>query len=258
MSIRKLIYTTVPAILLLAGASQAATIDGDAWFFVVDAEGSEAPPPYMLRMDKAIPGSNTVTWATDGPVEFHTEGNQAHLTGMLKYSQGPGSHDYGSPIGLVNYTDSTWQLDVWFTEDTSDGTVSNPDLRYFHMNSGTLTRKNGIDEYFDLFERPDDGSKPFIAGQSTSDGPFGDPSGPIPNYKCAMPEADGSCLSAAGWLSWNHYIEGTLVNEYWDYPDTSDFLMQLKPIPEPTSAALFGIGSLLVAGAVVRRKTPRS
>ncbi len=55
------------------------------------------------------------------------------------------------------------------------------------------------------------------------------------------------CLSATGWLGWEHGI-------YAYSGDTSDLLMEVQPIPEPSAAVLFGVGALIVGGAL-RRKT---
>ena len=204
----------------------------DTRYTVTGVNGSEAPPQYILRLDGFF-GGDEVTFGADSVfLDVFTDGS-AHLFGTVSVVE----VDDMPPGGLA----STWDLDVIF----DPGTGPNPAFQYFHLNDTAVDKElvNQADasDFARLSENPPDGTKPFQLGI-----------GAIPDSKCISP---APCLSATGWLRWQHFNGQNIVSEWND--DTADFLMEVQPIPEPSTAVLFAAGIVGLAHSGRRRLRDR-
>lgn len=199
-------------------------------YFASNVSGTESPPPYALRLDGFYDGLSTSTiFGFDNVMFNEYDDGSARLFGQV------------TVVGPSPQNGMTYNLNVHFDEVTSASDIAkisafNPAWTYYNINPAGVEMVSTSDAADDahLWTFPDvnaDVLKPFRVGTGANgkNGNFG----------------------AAGWLSYEHNYPGGPYGQQGSYVNASDFLMDLTPVPEPATLALFGIG---MAGAAVRRR----
>ena len=136
--------------------------------------------------------------------------------------------DRATLSGLVTVQDNgpggsnpTYNLSIAFNRVTDVGGIINynPNYRYYTIQSTGRELVNTSDpqDYAAVGTFPTDGTMPFQVGVGANN-------------------IDGN-LGAAGWLTWDHFYDGT---EYAGNTDETkgDMAMDLTPVAEPTTLAL--------------------
>lgn len=208
----KTVTTLFIGLSLLAGSAHAAVFTFDLFDSV---EGNTAPPTYGLRLDGLYSGSSSDIYTfsfVDVGMTVDSVANTAVLGGTLLGGTSGEGEDRDTDweftftyTGLdVDDTDGSWE----FVDGTSDG-------------SGSIW--NELGETFELVEYM--GSDGF--------GPKGD-GGPC--------RTDDGPWCGNGWL--NHSITPNTPTSGWEdiHLAASDFLYTGRPVPEPATLALMGLG----------------
>ncbi len=221
------------ALLILTAANAYA---GYSWH-ATNINGNQAPPPYGLRLDGFFTGSasDEVTFSFDN-VWFHEyDDNTAELVGDISVAE---FNNTGGPGAYA----SDWMLNVQFERLTSAADLANidpghwdPSWRYYKIvdNGMELVNKADANDNATLWTYPFDLTKPFQVGDGAN--------------------GKNNNFGASGWLNWEHYLaDGTTIGDVDRHYTSSDFLMDLNPIPEPSTIMLFGLG-LIPVGLSLRR-----
>lgn len=192
------------------------------------ALSANASEYYGLRLDGFFDDNTAheVTWDfTDVHFDTYDDGS-ARLHGSMALQEWNNS---GGP-GVYA---SDWLLDVSFVSHTGPNAAY--DYYVIDPNAGVEMRNlaDPNNDYANLWTYPTDFSKPFQVGYGANkkNGNFG----------------------AAGWVNFEHNSPNGVYGGQNTHYYSSDFLMDLEPVPEPGTLALFGFG-LLGAARAYRRK----
>jgi len=201
--------------------------------------GAGSSMPYGLRLDGFFDG-NPWHEATFGLQEVYLDllsDGTMHLRGTAAVT------DYdktGSPGAYA----SDWDLDIQFWEMTTASQLNqvenfDPNFKYYMIQSRGREMVNQADanDYADLRSFPTSLAKPFRIGMGA-------------NNKTAT-------LGATGWVSYEHYDNGSLYGLQDVYFPASDIILDLElmPVPEPATLSLLGFG--IAAGAASWRRRRR-
>lgn len=233
-SVKSLLAIALVAMLLTASGADATLLH--RWL-ACGIDGDQAPPPYGLRLDGAMTGngSEEVTWDFESVYfDLYSDGS-AYLYGTANLVE---FNNTGSPDPYS----SSWWLYTKFDLITDPGDLAlisdyNSDWLYFTLDplaSPELVNKADSDDYIDLWGHMET-NMPFRVGYGGNgkNGNFG----------------------AAGWVNYEHTLPNDdVIGGRNTHYAASDFLMDLKPVPEPTTIALFGLGALGM-GAWRRRRS---
>lgn len=206
---------------LAAEPAHAATITIS--YYATSIAGDQAPPNYGLRLDGFFTGDadEEVTFAFDSVLFDVYDDGTARLHGTISVAE---FDDTGGPSPYA----STWDLDVWFAA----GSGSNPSWDYYQLdpNAGTemTNQADPSNDYANLWPFMGDFQVGFGANEKNSN--FG----------------------AAGWLNFEHTTTSGVIGDRNVHWESSDFLMDLTLVPEPTS--FFLVGSGLLGLAALRRR----
>lgn len=214
--LKRAVTGTLLTLATLCAPADARAAALDTRFFASDAKGDEFPPAYVLRMDGALGGTDVVTFHEHGLLLDLFDDGSARLFGELILGEGP------DLIGSV------WDLDVHW--DSAGATQAE---QFFHLASGTLrSRAEPENDLFDLVHRGHDG----VLGV-----------GVFPDRKCLTTGMQAPCMGFAAWLAWEHFVNGEVVHSWASQGRTSDFIMEVLPIPEPAAGLLLGAALLSLA-----------
>ncbi len=229
---KSLFAIALVAIMFVASHADAALV---AQWLACGIAGDQNPPPYGLRLDGSMDGnwSHEVTWDfedvyfdlyDDGTARLHGTANLVEFNN----TNGPGIYA------------SSWWLDTKFnliTNPVQLGAIADyhADWKYFTLDPSTtpeLVNKANANDYINLWGHMES-NMPFRIGfgGNGKNGNFG----------------------ASGWVNYEHTTPFGVIGNRNDHHAASDFLMDLKPVPEPTTFALFGLGALGL-GAWRRRR----
>ena len=194
--------------------------------------GNQAPPPYGLRLDGFFSGIATqeVTFGFDSVLFDEFDDNTALLHGIISVVEVDGSFPGPVPTQFA----SSWSLDVRFLKVSTPSGL-NPAYRYYAIDTAPALGPEMVNladasDTVELVTYPLDLSMPFQVG-------FG------ANLKNAN-------FGAAGWVNFQHGNIGALSTHYY----SSDFLINLSPVPEPPTVTLLATCFLGLSGYGWRRK----
>jgi hypothetical protein len=225
------------AVMMVAPTAMAAPNFVGLWT-ACSIAGNQSMPLYGLRLDGFFDNdaSHEVTFG------FTSVNFQANADGTARLWGDITVVEYDNSGGPNPFSGHDYTMDVHFVTETNTGDIMSYNSGYDYYNIDPdagieLQRVGDATDYANLWTFPAPGSpdlKPFQVGNGANgkNGNFG----------------------ASGWLSYEHAYQGAVYGENGEYLQSSDFLMDLKPVPEPGTLMLFGIGLASGASALRRRK----
>ena len=247
----QLIALVAAALMIAAPGAHAVQNHVGSWFACA-IHGAVADPDYMLRLDGFFSGaSDPVTFANanfnPASVIFTANaGGTATMTGLVEVVEVNGAAPAGTEI-------SQWHLNVNFDYiDPASVEYGNIDgggvasLDYYNINPAgiEMVRVGDPTDIVHLWTYPSPGSavvKPFRVGVG---GIYGKP-------------AYAGTMGFSGWLSYERTVNGGVVGGgggAGSYNNASDFLGELKPVPEPGTMLLVGLGLAGGGARFLRRR----
>jgi hypothetical protein len=212
-------------LIALLGLSFAPAARADQIFQAIGVSEYGTDPTYGLRLNGFFDGSpNTLTTFGFTNVTFTQSTNAATLNGMVMVNNGnPAGHD------------ASYFLNVNFMQ-VAPPPYGDPTHQYYviQSNGHELTSvSNPQTDYARLATFPADRSRPFDVGSGAWNG--------------------DDTLQAVGWVRWVHYFNGQTI-----IGDTDalhgDFLMELVPVPEPSTMCL-ALTAIVGFGWLFRRRS---
>jgi hypothetical protein len=196
----------------LLGLSFAPSARGDQIYQAIGVTET-SPPTYGMRLNGFFDGNtNTLTTFGFTNVTFSQYTSTANLSGLITVNN-------GNPVGH----DPNYMLNINFTQVATPPGGDPTHQYYVIQNGGLRNASNPSGDNGTLITYPNNNSMPFDVGIGAWDG------SPV--------------LEAVGWVGWTHNYNGQTLTG-----DTEamhgDLLMDLVPVPEPSTMALAFSGLL--------------